>query len=81
MTGPRTYRHGCEGLSVSGEKEAMGKGFAGHLADIQQERETLIHAVEKAVEYQLLNKDSVVEIDERKMAEGIVGYLESKGLI
>lgn len=59
----------------------MGKGFAGHLADIQQERETLIHAIEKAMEYQLLNKDSVVEINERKMAEGIVGYLEGKGLI
>ncbi len=54
--------------------------FAEHLADVQAERERLIHTVEKALEYQLLNQESVAGINERKVAEGIVAMLEKEGL-
>lgn len=44
-------------------------------------RDLITAAVEKAVENQFLNADKVTDIDEHAFAEGIVAYLEGKGLL
>jgi hypothetical protein len=73
---PVRVRQGRLGASKGGAV----KSFAEHLADVQAERERLIHTVVKALEYQLLNQDSVAGINERRVAEGIVAMLEKEGL-